>query len=110
MISEKNISDLYRKYSRRPKSPDELDFALLFESVPDEQAFKVDGTALIINALEPESPFHRIPLKCIHSIVNCGDSVAIVLHSSIIFINKETGRVNVHINFRDRSLLQRIFG
>ncbi len=110
MISEKNISELYRKYSRRPKSADELNLALLFESLHDEKAVQVKGATLLINGLNEDSPFHRIPLKCIHAIINCGDTIAIVLHSSIVFINKQDGRVNVHINFKERTLLQRIFG
>lgn len=110
MISEKNISDLYRKYSRRPKSADQLNFALLFESVHNEHAVAVDGTKLVIKGLDASSPFHSIPIKCIHAIVNYDDSVAIVLHSSIVFINKADECVNVHINFKERSLLQRIFG
>lgn len=110
MISEKVINQLYRKYNRRPKSIDELNFPLLFESAHVDHAIRIDGDTLHINGLDDNSPFKRIPVRGIHAIVDFDESVAIVLHSSILFISKVDGQVRVHINFNEPSLMSRIFG
>lgn len=110
MISENIIKSLYRQYPRRPKSIDELNFPLLFENAHVDHAIAIDGDTLVINSLSPSSPFHRIPVRGIHAIVDFDESVAIVLHSSILFISKVDGQVNVHINFSEPCLMSRIFG
>jgi len=110
MISEKVINQLYHKYRRRPASTDELDFPLLFENAHVDHAIRINGNILEINGLGDNSPFRRIPVRGIHAIVDFDESVAIVLHSSILFISKVDGQVRVHINFKEPSLMSRIFG
>ena len=92
----------------RPESPDDLDIALLFEDVADKHALMLDEGYLTINSLPPDSPFHRIALKRIHGIINFEEDVAIVLHSSIIFLSKKDSRVNIHIQQQKPSFMDRI--
>lgn len=108
MIQKKVIDSIYRKFKKRPASPDELDIPLLFEKLPIEAAIEIDGENLLINSIESNSPFHSIPIRHIHAIIEFDEAVAIVLHSSIIFISKEDGAVHVHLKDIGMSLLDRV--
>ena len=109
MITEKVINSLFTTYNHRPESPDDLDIALLFENLIDNHDIAIDDEAhLIINSLPPESPFHRILLSNIHAIVEFEHKIAIVMHSSIIFLNKHDNKSYVHIRTRKPSLIDRL--
>ena len=110
MITQKVIDTLYKKYGKRPQSVDELDVGLLFEYLMDTHEIEIDEKGnLIINSLPLHSPFHRISLSRVHAIVEFEKSIAIVLHSSIIFLNKHDSRSHVHIKQSSDSILSKIF-
>lgn len=108
MIDKKVIDSIYKKFNKRPSSPDELNIPLLFEKLPEEANIEINGKELIINSTEPDSPFHAIPIGNINAIIDFDEAVAIVLHSSIIFISKDDGAVNVHIKDLEESWLDRV--
>lgn len=110
MITKKVIDSLYKKYSKRPKSADCLDFVLLFDGVSEQHAVNVDieTDTLLIGSIDPASPFHRLPLSRIHAIVPFEDWVAIVLHSSIVFLNKNNNKVSVHIKEPKPGIIDRL--
>ncbi len=110
MITQTVIDQLYKKFKNPPTSADELDVDLLFEHLIENHDIQIDDHAnLIIGSMPETSPFHRIPLSNIHAIVEFENKVAIVLHSSIIFLSKRDNRTSVHIKIPKRSLLQRLF-
>lgn len=108
MITNKAISEIYKKYSRRPKSIDELNIALLFEAAHKDHAISVEGNNLIINSQESWSPFHTISLDRVHAILDFDKTVAVVLHSSIIFISKESDAVHIHLKTHKPSFSERL--
>ncbi len=115
MITKEVIQTLYKKYPHRAKSEDCLDIALLFDSVGTLHDINVDIETgkIIIGSLDEKSIFHSIPLAHIHAIVPFEEWTAIVLHSSIIFLNKLNTKVSIHLkpltpSFTDR--LKGIFG
>lgn len=110
MINKKVIDTLYKRYDKRPSSPDDLDIALLFEGVHPMHNIVIDGDEIVINSIPADSPFHRIPLRGVHAIVEFEESVAIVLHSSIIFLSKMESEhpVSVHIKPLKESLGSRL--
>ena len=110
MIQKKVIDAIYKKYRRRPASPDELNIPLLFEALPEEARIEIDGTHIIIGSLDPRSPFHKIPVGHIHAIVDFDEAVAIVLHSSILFISKDTGVAHVHMKDLRPTIMDRLRG
>lgn len=99
MITKEVISALYKKYPRRAKSIDNLDVALLFDTVGTLHGIHVDleNGRLVIGSMDDKSIFRSIPLAHIHAIVPFEEWVAIVLHSSIIFLNKKSTKVSVHL-------------
>ncbi len=110
MIQKKVIDAIYKKYRRRPASPDELNIPLLFEQLPEEAGIEIDGNNIVINSIDSRSPFHRIPVSHIHAIIEFDEAVAIVLHSSIVFVSKTDGAVHVHIKEIGMSFIDRLRG
>ena len=112
MITRKVIQTLYKKYRMLPESPDCLDMPLLFDYASHHHNITIDMDgpvdALVIRSIDPDSPFHRIPLERIHAIVPFEEWVAIVLHSSIIFLSKRSSKVSVHVRTQPPSLFDRI--
>ncbi len=110
MINNKIIETIYKKYSKLPASIDELNIPLLFEAISDEHAIDIKGHDLIINGLDSWSPFHTIDLNRVHAILDFENYVAIVMHSSIVFIGKSNNEVHVHIKALKPSLIDRMRG
>ncbi|MDE5811714.1 MAG: hypothetical protein K2H61_05345 [Muribaculaceae bacterium] len=111
MISKKVIDQLYKQYNRRAQSIDQLNIPLLFEAVNPNHGIEFDGEDLVINSVESDSPFHRIPMRGIHEIVEFEDVVAIVLHSSIIFLSRHADYphpVQVHLKPLGMTLGQKL--
>lgn len=108
MIQKKVIDAIYRKFRNRPASPDELNIPLLFEKLPEETKIEVDGGDLVINSVDPMSPFHRIPVSHIHAIIDFDETVAIVLHSAIVFLSKDNGAMSVHIKEIKPGIMDRL--
>ncbi len=99
MITRQNINTIYSKYSKLPTSPDQLDIKLLFEAASEYHGLYIDPDTneLVISSVDEKSPFHSIPLSKIHAIVPFEEWVAIVLHSTIIFLDRKSSRVSVDI-------------
>lgn len=110
MLTKKVIETLYRKFNRRPESVYDLNLSLLFDYLMENHGLELDEEFLTINSIEPESPFHAIPLRHIHEIVEFGDDIAIILHSSIIFLGKHTPSVYIHLKEASQGILPKIFG
>lgn len=111
MITHKVIQTIYKKYRKLPESPDCLDMPLLFECAANHN-IKIDMEStidsLVIGSIDPASPFHRIPLERIHAIVPFEEWIAIVLHSSIIFLSRKSSRVSVHVRTEPPTIWERI--
>ncbi|MCH5221824.1 MAG: hypothetical protein J1F05_05795 [Muribaculaceae bacterium] len=114
MITKKAIQELYKKYRKAPESPDFLDMPLLFDyaSKYHDVTIDMDGTSdtLVIHSIDCDSPFHRIALTSIHAFVPFEDWLAIVLHSSIIFLNRNCPKVSINIRTEPVTLMERIKG
>ena len=105
MITQKVIDALYKQYSKAPKSLDCLDMPLLFDAAGAHHEISVE---LLINSIDPASPFHRLPMHRIHAIVPFEKWVAIVMHSSIIFLNRKDNSVSVHLKPVEDSFMDRL--
>lgn len=110
MITRTNIASLYKQYANRPESADMLNVALLFDSASENHGVYVDPDTdeLIISSISPDSPFHALPMSKINAIVDLDEWIAIVMHSSIIFLSKNSSKVAVDIKPVTASLSDRL--
>lgn len=110
MITNEIIKEIYKQYDKKPKSMDCLDFALLFDKVGVLHNILVDPDTqtLTIDSIPEDSPFHQVALKNIYAFVPFEQWVAIVLHSSIIFLNTKRPITSIHIKSHKLSLWDKI--
>lgn len=112
MITRDIVNRIYKKYKKGPKSADMLDMAVLFDGAREHHKVHIDPEAneLRINSLDPTSPFHSIRLGNIHAIVPFKEWVAIVMHASIIFLNRTSPKVAVDVKRVKPTLWDRLQG
>ena len=108
MITKQTINEIYRKYKKRPKSVEDLNISLLFEAAHPSHGIEIIGNMLRINSIPSSSPFYELSLSAIHGIIAFEQHIAIVLHSSILFLNRYDDGVNAHIKPLKPSLLSRL--
>jgi len=110
MITKEVIKTLYKQYAKRPKSTDCLDIAMLFDTVGPmhDISVDIDTDELVIGSIDAKSPFHRILLGHIHAIVPFEEWTAVVLHSSVIFLNRIDTRVSIHLKPPTPTLAERL--
>ncbi len=101
MVTKQVIKTLYKQFKRPPKTPDELNIALLFDYAMDNHGIFIDENNLYIGSVDPSSPFATIELKRVHEIVEFEKVIAIVLPTSIVFLNKENSDVQIHLRLDD---------
>ncbi len=108
MVTKKLIDSIYKKYSSVPASPDELNIGLLFDYAMENHGIVIDENDLYIGSVDPSSPFAILPLDHIHEILEFEKYIAIVLPNSIIFLDKTSSDVNVHIRMEKSSLWSKL--
>lgn len=108
MVTKKVIDTIYRQFNHPPHSVDELNIALLFDYAAENHGIVIDENDLYIGSVDPKSPFAVLPLDRIHEILEFDDVIAIVLHSSIVFLNKHNSNVNIHIRMEAPSAWERL--
>lgn len=110
MITKEVIKNIYRKYPRRAAGADDLDIAMLFETVGDIHNINIDIDAdtITIGSIDPRSPFHALPLSHIHAFVPFDLWTAAVLANAIVFLNRREPKVTIHIKPSRPTLTDRI--
>lgn len=108
MITQKVIDEIYRTYRRRVSSHEKLNMQYLNEELMKLHEIEIADDKLIIGSLDVNSPFRRLSLRFIHGIENFENDVAIVLHSSIIFLSKHNAESRVHIKLDKPSFWHRL--
>ena len=110
MITKEAIQEIYKRYPKRAKSVDDLNFGLLFDSVGAMHDINVDfeTNRLVIGSLDNRSIFRSIPLHHIHAFVPFEEWTAIVLNASILFLNKKAPDVSIHLKPQEQSVADRL--
>ena len=110
MITRKNINEIYRKYKKTPASVDDLNIATLFDETALHHDIMInpEDNTISFGSIDPKSPFHALPMDRINAILGFDEWVAVVMHSSIIFLNRKSNKVVVDIKPMSESLGDRI--
>ena len=98
MITRKEIENLYKTYCCPPTCADKLNVELLFQIPLEYHDIEIDDNAnLCINSLPPTSLLRRIALHRINAIISIERWIAIILRSSIVFLNKYSSESRIHL-------------
>lgn len=99
---------LYKKYPQPAQAGGNLNFELITKGNLNHHTPLITDEELVINSIDPDSPFHKIPIRNIAGIEEFENHTAIVLRNSILFLSKLDDEIRVHINVEQPSLWERI--
>lgn len=108
MITDAVIKEIYKNYLKRPSSIDELNMIPLFEAAHHTHGIKIEDDKIIIRSFPKNSIFREIPLKNVNAILEFENHIAIVLHSSIIFLSTNDNGNYIHFKPIEKSFWQKI--
>lgn len=91
------IKSLYRQFRRKSASLDDRHLDLLCDNIVDQNGLELDDDSIVFTSMPDNAPLKRIRLDNINGVAEFGPSVAIVLHSSIIFFNRLTHETTVNL-------------
>lgn len=110
MIDKTVIEQIYKQFAKRPRSKKDIDLGLLFERTGIEHDLNLDPDTneLIVMSIPEDSPFHRLSIDNIMGIVPFEEWTAIVLHSSIVFLNNLEPKVSINLRPHKESIWEKI--
>lgn len=108
MVKPNKIKHLYRKHPLTDKSRSDLDLSPLLTDSLSQHLITIGQENIIINSVDEESPFRELPIRNIAGIEDMNQFTAIILRNSILFLDKSTTDIHVHINVEQPSLWQRL--
>ncbi len=110
MITETVIYEMYKAYSRRRMS--DLDSRLhhFVGLLSEKHKIRETDTEIFVDSLEESNFFRRFLKRSIMAVVEFDKYVAFVFRTHIIFFNRETPEINIHIRReKKKTFWQRLF-
>lgn len=91
------IKSLYRRFRRKSVSLDDRHLDLLCDNIVDQNGLELYDDSIVFCSMPDNAPLKRIRLDNINGVAEFGPTVAIVMHSSIIFFNRVTHETSVNL-------------
>lgn len=108
MITKKHITELYKKHIINPNKPNRIELEMFGNKCVSQHSITIENKNLIINSVDCDSPFHELPLQNIAGIEDLENYIAIILRNSILFLDKNSKNIHVHINIEKPSIWERL--
>ena len=111
MITDRVIKEIYKKYSKAAKSPEDLNLNYFINLLKPNHRIKVDKNEVIFEDQEEFSPFRRFLLRSLNGVLEFDRQVAFVFQNHILFLGKESDEMRIHMRpFEEKkSFLRRLF-
>lgn len=111
MITDQVIREIYKKYKKPCKNEADLQLDYFIDLLSENHNLKVDKMEILVEDMEPFNPFRRFLKRSIFTVIEFDKMVAFVFRSHILFFEKDSNQVHVHIRPEEpKSLFGRIFG
>lgn len=111
MITDRVIKEIYKKYGKPAKNPEELRLEHYIEMFSPNHHIHVNGKEVIFEDQEEFSPFRRFLLRSLNGILEFDRQVAFVFRNHILFLSKDSDEMRVHMRPCEerRNIFQRLF-
>ncbi|MCM1490971.1 MAG: hypothetical protein NC095_09125 [Muribaculum sp.] len=111
MITDRVIKEIYKKYSKAVKSPEDLNLNYFIDILKPNHRIKVDNNEVIFEDQEEFSPFRRFLLRSLNGVLEFDRQVAFVFKNHILFLGKDSDEMRIHMRpFEEKkSFLRRLF-
>lgn len=111
MVTDEVIKEIYKKYTKPCKNPDELEFDRYLEILQANHHITSDDMEVVVEDLEEFNPFRMFLKRSIYGILEFDKVIAFVFRSHILFFGKDTNELRVHIKPEEpQSIFQKLFG
>ena len=111
MVTDEVIKEIYKKYTKPCKDPDELDFDNYMEILKKNHNITSDDMEVVVEDLEEFNPFRMFLKRSIYGILEFDKVIAFVFRSHILFFGKDSNELRVHIKpEKPQSIFDKIFG
>lgn len=111
MITDKVITEIYRRYKKPNKNEKELNLEYFIELLKNHHDISVNNGEVIIGSLEEFNPFRRFLVRSLHGVLEFDKMVAFVFRNHIVFLSKESDDMRIHLRPEEKKgLLSRLFG
>lgn len=111
MITDSVIKEIYKKYSKAAKNPDDLRLDYFIDLLAPNHNIRVDGAEIILEDQEEFNPFRRFLIRGLHAVLEFDRQVAFVFRNHILFLGKDSDEMRVHMSpvSDRRNIFQRLF-
>lgn len=111
MITDRVIKEIYKKYNKAAKSPEDLNLKYFVDLLKPNHNIRVDKNEVIFEDQEEFSPFRRFLIRSLNGVLEFDRQVAFVFSNHILFLGKETDDMRIHMKpFEEKkSFLRRLF-
>lgn len=111
MITDQVIREIYKKYKKPCKNEANLQLDYYIGLLSEHHKLKVDKMEILVEDMENFNPFRRFLKRSIFTVIEFDKMIAFVFRSHILFFEKDTDQVHVHIRPEEsKSLFSKIFG
>lgn len=111
MIREDTIKEIYKKYGKPAKNVAELRLPYFVDLLSKNNPLILRDDEIEIENLEEFNPFKRFLIRSLHGIIEFDKLVAFVFPRHIIFLDKDSDDMHIHLKPESKSnLFQKIFG
>ncbi|MBD5278545.1 MAG: hypothetical protein HDS32_04835 [Bacteroides sp.] len=111
MINDSVIKEIYKKYNKAVKNPEDLRINHFIDMLVPHHHIKVSGNEVIFEDQEEFSPFRRFLLRGLNGILEFDRHVAFVFRNHILFLSKDSDDMRVHMRPCEshKNIFQRMF-
>lgn len=110
MVTQKVIKEIYKKYTKPPKSEEDLAIPHFIDSLKEHHDLECADGEIINRRLEAINPFSRMLVRRLNAILDFDTVVAFVFGNHIMFFDKHSDNMHIHFKQEKQSLLSRLFG
>ncbi len=95
MITDRVIKEIYKKYNKAAKNPEDLHLDHFIEMLAPYHHIRVNDKEVIFEDQEEFSPFRRFLLRGLNGILEFDRQVAFVFRNHILFLQKDSDDMRV---------------
>ena len=111
MIKEDTINEIYKKYKRPVRNPEELRIPYFIDILSVANPIRHKDDEIEIVKLDEFNPFKRFLIRSLTGILEFDRMVAFVFPNHIIFLEKNSDEMHIHLKPELKpNLLKKIFG
>lgn len=110
MVTKDVIKEIYSKYSSPPKDASSLDIPHYIELLAPHHNLSLQGDMIVNQDMDEFNPFRQFLVRRLTAVIDFDKVVAFAFSKHIIFFDKDSANVHIHLKPEKQGVFSRIFG